>query len=306
MCTITTTIIPTTTADMAMGDLWGVFVEPFTMGFMQRALVVAVLLGVSGGLLGCLLMLRRMALMGDALAHSLLPGMAVAYLLVGTSPWALLIGALGAGLLTGLGSGLISRLTRLKEDAAFGALFILFFAAGIALISMGGNVRVDLMHFLFGNILGIGSLDLWLAASVSTATVMAFAVYYRVLLIETLDPVYYRSTGRAGGWVNVGLMALVVVNLVAALQALGIVLSLGLFLLPATTAFLWTNRWGTMLSVSVGVAMIGSVLGLLLSYHAGLPSGPSIIGVLGIAFVASALVGPQGGMMAGLRQAGGA
>lgn len=286
-----------------MVELWDLLIEPFTMGFMQRALVVSLLLGVSGGLLGCVLMLRRMALMGDALAHSLLPGMAVAYLLVGTSPWGLLIGAMTAGLLTGLGSGLISRLTRLKEDAAFGALFILFFAVGIALISVGGTMRVDLTHFLFGNILGIGSLDLWLAAAVSSATVMAFAVFYRVLLIETLDPVYYRSTGGRGAWVHVGLMALVVVNLVAALQALGIVLSLGLFLLPAATAFLWSNRWGVMLAVSVAIATVGAAAGLLVSYHAGLPSGPAIIGVLGVAFVASAVVGPQGGAIAGWRQA---
>lgn len=295
-------ITTTTTAGTRMAEAWALLVEPFTLGFMQRALVVALLLGVSGGLLGCVLMLRRMSLMGDALAHSLLPGMAVAYLLVGTSPWALLIGALGAGLLTGLGSGLISRLTRLKEDAAFGALFVLFFAVGIALISVGGTMRIDLAHFLFGNILGIGSLDLWLAAGVSSATVMAFAVFYRVLLIETLDPVYYRSTGRSGAWVHVGLMALVVVNLVAALQALGVVLSLGLFLLPATTAFLWTNRWGAMLALSVGVAMVGSVAGLLLSYHGGMPSGPAIIAVLGLGFVASAVVGPRGGALANWRQ----
>lgn len=297
-----TTTTTTITAGTRMAEVWSLLVEPFALGFMQRALAVALLLGVSGGLLGCVLMLRRMALMGDALAHSLLPGMAVAYLLVGTSPWGLLIGALGAGLLTGLGSGLISRLTRLKEDAAFGALFVLFFAVGIALISAGGVMRIDLAHFLFGNILGIGSLDLWLAAGVSSATVMAFAVFYRVLVIETLDPVYYRSTGRNGAWVHVGLMALVVTNLVAALQALGVVLSLGLFLLPATTAFLWTNRWGTMLAISVAVAVVGSVSGLLLSYHAGMPSGPAIIAVLGLGFLVSAVIGPHGGALAGIRQ----
>src|ERR1700677_5393180 len=130
-------------------------VEPFSFGFMRRGLLSAMLLGVSGGLLSCVLILRRLALMGDALSHSLLPGVAAAWLLFGTSTAALFIGGLIAGLLTALGSALLSRLTRVKEDAAFGSLFILFFAAGIALVSKLPT-RVNLVDFLFGDVLGGG------------------------------------------------------------------------------------------------------------------------------------------------------
>ena len=137
-------------------------VTPFTYEFMRRGLVTAMLLGVSGGLLGCVLILRRLALMGDALSHSLLPGVAAAWLLFGTSTAALFLGGLIAGLLTALGSALLSRLTRVKEDAAFGSLFVVFFGAGVALISKLPT-RINLSDFLFGNVLGVGSSDLRLA-----------------------------------------------------------------------------------------------------------------------------------------------
>src|ERR1039458_2030504 len=134
------------------------FITPFSYGFMQRGLLSAVLLSLSGGLLGCILVLRRLALMGDALSHSLLPGIAAAWLLFGTSTVALFLGGLIAGLLTALGSALLSRLTRIKEDAAFGSLFIVFFGAGVALTSKLPT-RLNLADFLFGNVLGVSAAD---------------------------------------------------------------------------------------------------------------------------------------------------
>src|SRR5690606_25731387 len=219
-----------------MSDLFAPLLEPFQYSFMLKALAVSVMMGVSGGMLGCVLLRRRMALMGDALAHSLLPGLAIAYLLFGDNTWGLLAGAIVAGCLTAAGSAAISRLTRVKEDAAFAALFILFFGSGIALISASRTIRIDLMQFLFGNVLGVGTSDLWLAAIASSVTVMACALFYRAIATEASDPVFYRSSRRSGGVLHVGLLGLVVLNLVAALQAMGIVLALGLFLLPAVTA----------------------------------------------------------------------
>ena len=274
-------------------------IEPFRYEFMQHALLSAVLLSVSGGLLGCVLVLRRLALMGDALAHSLLPGIGVAYLLFGASTAALFAGALIAGMLTALGSAVISRLTRVKEDAAFGSLFIVFFGAGVALVNLSGT-RLNLMHFLFGNVLGVSVTDLKITAAASALTLGVFIVLYRHVLLETFDPIFYRATGGRGGLVHLGILALTVLNLVAALQTMGIVLALGLFLLPAVSAYLWCDRLRTMLLMSVAVALACSVAGILLSYHAGLPSGASIVLCLGAVFFGSALGSPKYGLAANL------
>ena len=269
-------------------------IAPFHYGFMQHGLLSALLLSLSGGLLGCVLVLRRLALMGDALSHSLLPGIGVAWLLFGLSTTALFAGALVAGLLTALGSALLSRLTRVKEDAAFGSLFLIFFGAGVALLSRLPT-RLNLAHFLFGSILGVSDADLRLAAAASALTLLVFLMFYRSILLETFDPVFHRAIGGRGGLVHLGILALTVLNLVAALQTMGIVLGLGLFLLPAVTAYLWCDRFGRMLSLSVALAMAGSVAGILLSYHAGVASGASIVLCLGAFFLLSALFSPNHG-----------
>jgi zinc/manganese transport system permease protein len=263
--------------------------EPFHYEFMQRGLLTALLLSVSGGLLGNLLILRRLSLMGDALSHSLLPGIAIAYLLFGANTLALFAGALIAGLLTALGGALLSRATRIKEDAAFGSLFIILFALGVALISLL-KTRVDLLQFLFGNILGVSPADLALTACITLATVVALAVLRRQILLETFDPVFHRSTGGHGALAHLAILGLVTLNLVAALQSMGVILALGLFLLPATTAHLWSGRLSTVLTLSVLVAALGSVAGILASYHLGIASGASIVLALGALFLTSVLL----------------
>ncbi|MDE3084817.1 MAG: metal ABC transporter permease, partial [Verrucomicrobiota bacterium] len=231
-------------------SLYHFFVEPFSYGFMQRGLLAAVLLSLSSGPLGCILVLRRLSLMGDALSHSLLPGIAIAWLLFGANTLALFAGALIAGLLTALGSVLLNRLTRVKEDSAFGSLFIIFFGAGVALLSKLPT-QLSLEQFLFGNVLGVSGSDLRFAGAVSTATVVVFAVFYRSILLETFDPIFHRAIGGRGGLVHFGFLALTVLNLVAALQTMGVVLALGLFLLPAVSAYLWCDHFGRMLLLSV-------------------------------------------------------
>ena len=271
-------------------------VTPFSYEFMRRGLLSAAVLSLSGGLLGCILVLLRLALMGDALSHSLLPGIALAWLLFGPSTTALFVGALVAGLLTALGSALLSRLTRVKEDAAFGSLFIVFFGTGVALVSKLPT-RLNLTHFLFGNVLGVSASDVGLAATVSGATVLIFVVFYRAILLETFDPVFHRAIGGQGGLVHFGFLALTVLNLVAALQTMGIVLALGLFLLPAVSAYLWCDHFFRMLVLSVVFALVCSVAGILLSYHAGLASGAAIVLCLGAVFLVSALFSPHYGAL---------
>ena len=282
---------------MSLHDL---IVSPFSYEFMRRALLSAVLLGISGGLIGCVLVLRRLALMGDALSHSLLPGVAAAWYFFGTSTTALFFGGLAAGLLTALGSALLSRMTRVKEDAAFGSLFIVFFGAGVALVSKLPS-RVNLTDFLFGNVLGVSTGELRLASAVSLLTVSVFVIFYRSVLLETFDPVFHRASGGRGGLVHMGFLTLTVLNLVAAMQTMGIVLALGLFLLPAVSAYLWCDRFVTMLLVSICIAVADSAVGILLSFHAGLASGASIVLCLGLVFVLSALFSPRHGALGALR-----
>ncbi|MFO1448901.1 MAG: metal ABC transporter permease [Opitutaceae bacterium] len=277
-------------------------IEPFSYDFMQRGLVSALLLSISGGLLGSVLVLRRLALMGDALTHSLLPGLALAWMILGRGPLALLAGAVITGLITVLGSALIGRLTRLKEDAAFGSFFLVAYAAGIALVSQSGT-RVDLLHFLFGNVLGVGPSDLALSAAAAGVTLVAFVAAYRGIVLEIFDPVFSRSAGMRGGWYYGGFLALAVFNLVAALQTMGVILALGLFLLPAATAYLWCDRFATMLGLSVAVGTLGSAIGLTVSYHTGLSSGPAVVLSLGVAFLGSAIGSPSYGLLHAAQQA---
>lgn len=271
-------------------------IEPFRFEFMQRGLASALFLSVSGGLLGSLLVLRRLALMGDALAHSLLPGIGLAYLFFGPSPIGLFVGALAAGLFTTLGSALVSRLTRIKEEAAFAAIFIVLFGSGVAILTAIGP-QVKLLPMLFGNILGVGQADLYLAAGASTLAVAVVVLFQRSLILETFDPVFFRATGGHGGVIHLSILALTAVNLLAALQAMGIVLALGLFILPAVTAYLWTDRLPVFFGLAVAAAVFSSVAGLLISYHLSLASGACIVIALGFLFLVSALVSPRYGMI---------
>ncbi len=280
-----------------MTDLFAWFVIDPEHRFLWRATIMCVLLGVSSSLLGCVLMVRRLSLMGDALAHSLLPGVGIAWLMVGTSLPALLVGGLVAGLFTAIASGLISRLTRVKEDAAFAAFFIALLGLGVALVSRAGT-PVDLLHFLVGNILAVNAGDLYLAAGVSSLTLLIFALFYRNILLECFDPAYHRACGGWSFTTHLGLLALVVLNLVAALHAMGSVLALGLFMLPAVTAYLWCNRWGLMLIVAVLYAVGGSLIGLAISWYAALASGPAIVMTLGAGFLISAIISPKQGLLA--------
>lgn len=280
-------------------DEW---IEPFRHGFMLRGLASALLLSVSGALLGSILVLRRLALLGDALSHSLLPGVAVAWLLFGHGVLAMLVGALATGLLIAVASALLSRLTRLKEDAAFGAFFLVAYAAGIALVSRSGT-GVDLLHFLFGNILGVGPADLALTAIATGITSMLFLLFHRGIVLEVFDPVFSRASGMHVRWFHIGFLCLAVLNLVAALQTMGVILALGLFLLPAATAYLWCDRFRTMLLAAMLTGMLGSTAGLFLSFYTGISSGPSIVLCLGAGFLISALLSPRYGVLHAVRTA---
>ena len=268
--------------------------EPFAeFAFMRRALVASVALALGCGPIGVLLVLRRMSLVGDALSHAILPGAAVGFLLAGLSVGAMSLGGLLAGLVVALGSGLLSRLTVLPEDASFAAFYVVALAAGVLLVSWKGS-NVDLMHVLFGSVLAVDDEALVLIASVATLTLLLGAAIYRPLVAECFDPEFLRQVGGHGGLYHMAFLALVVLNLVAAFQALGTLMAVGLMMLPAAAARLWARQLWSLMALSVAFGIVAGYCGLTLSFHVDVPSGPAIVLVAGLIYATSLVFGREG------------
>jgi zinc/manganese transport system permease protein len=269
-------------------------IAPFTeFAFMQRGLLGAVLLSLSACPIGVFLMLRRMSLTGDAMAHAILPGAAAGFLLYGLQIVPMTIGGLLAGAVVALGAGAVSRLTVQKEDASMAAFYLISLALGVTMVSLRGS-SVDLMHVLFGTVLALNNAALTLIGIVAAVTLAALAVFWRALVAECLDPLFLRSVSRLGTPVHFVFLGLVVLNLVAGFQALGTLLSVGLMVLPAAAARFWTQRVETMAVLAIAFGLVSSLSGLLLSYHVALPSGPAIILSTGMLYFVSVLFGTRG------------
>jgi zinc/manganese transport system permease protein len=273
------------------------FIAPFAdFDFMRRALAATLALALGAGPIGVFLMLRRMSLMGDAMAHAVLPGAAVGFLVAGLNLFAMTLGGLVAGLVVALLAGAIARATKLKEDASLAAFFLVSLALGVALVSARGS-NIDLLHFLFGNVLGLTRATLLLIAAISTCSLGLLALIWRPLVLECVDPGFLRSVSRIGAPVHIAFLALVVLNLVAGFQALGTLLAVGLMMLPAVTARFWTRDISAMVLFAVIGGIWSGYLGLLLSFHSGLAAGPSIILVAGALYLVSVLTGSVGGVL---------
>ncbi|MBM3623043.1 MAG: metal ABC transporter permease [Alphaproteobacteria bacterium] len=269
--------------------LLGPFVE---FGFMRRALVACLALSVGSSTIGVFLILRRMSLMGDALAHSLLPGAAVGFLLGGLSLPAMGAGGFAAGILVALLSGVVARYTSLREDASFAASYLTALALGVTMISLRGS-SVDLMHILFGSILAVDDLSLLLVATTATITLVGMAIIYRPLVVECFNPGFLVAMGERGAIFHYAFLALAVLNMVAAFQAIGTLMALGLVLLPAIAASFWTRDVASMALVAAPIALFSSYVGLLVSFHSDLPSGPSIVLTAAACYIASLLLGAR-------------
>lgn len=273
--------------------LWQPFIE---FSFMRYALVGCLALAFGCAPVGVFLVLRRMSLVGDALSHAVLPGAAIGFLLFGLSLTAMSIGGLIAGLVVMLGAGLITRGTQMREDASFAAFYLISLAVGVLLVSKWGS-NVDLMHILFGTVLAVDDLALMFLASVASITLVALAVLYRPLVVESFDTDFLRSMGGGGAFAHLVFLILVVLNLVAGFQALGTLMAVGLMMLPAATARLWARRLPGLLGVAMLIALFSAYGGLLLSYHFNLPSGPSIVLTAGMQYAVSLFFGSHGGMV---------
>ncbi|MDN6180811.1 MAG: metal ABC transporter permease [Halomonas subglaciescola] len=276
-------------------------IAPFDYGFMRRAVVGGLALSLAAPPLGVFLVLRGMSLIGDAMAHAILPGVALGFLVAGFSLPMMSLGGVLFGLAVALLAGAVSKMGGQREDAAMASFFIISLAAGVMLISLGGS-SVDLTHVLFGSVLAINSTALVLITAISSAIMITLAVIFRALVVECLDPLFLRGQSRRSGWVHSVFLGLLVLNLTAGFQTLGTLMAVGLMMLPATTARFWSKRLEGLMGLSVVLAMLSSTGGLLLSFHLDLPSGPSIILLAGVGYFFSAVFGRYHSLAARLRR----
>jgi zinc/manganese transport system permease protein len=274
-----------------MNYLYAFFLAPFQdFIFMRHALVACLALALGCGPVGVLLVLRRMSLVGDALSHAVLPGAALGFLVSGLSLYAMTLGGMAAGLAVALLAGAVTRLTLLREDASFAALYLISLASGVLIVSLRGS-NIDLIHVLFGTILAVDDAALILVAAITTVTFLSLAIIYRPLIVECFDPGFLRCVGGWGPAMHFIFLVLVVLNLVAGFRALGTLMAVGLMMVPAAAARFWARQVWSMALAAVVIALLSGYAGLLLSFHVNLPSGPAIILTAGVCYFFSVIFG---------------
>ena len=272
-------------------------IAPFTeFEFMRRALAAVVALSLGGAPIGVFLMLRRMSLIGDAMAHAILPGAAIGFLLSGLNLFAMTAGGLVAGFAVALLAGVVARSTGLKEDTSIATFYLTSLALGVTIVSIKGS-NIDLLHVLFGNILAMDDQTLLLVAINATITMLVLAVIYRPLVIESVDPLFLRTVSGASAPAHLMFLALVVINLVSGFQALGTLLAVGLMILPAGISRFWSRDVTGMICIAALSAIVSGYAGLVLSFQTHVPSGPAIILVAALLYLGSVLFGRSGGVV---------
>jgi len=283
--------------------LFDLLAGPFIdYGFMRRALAGSFALAFAAGPLGVFLVLRRMSLMGDAMAHAILPGVAVGFLTAGLSLTAMTVGGVVTGLVVALLAGAVARVTPQREDASFAAFYLVSLGLGVLLVSLRGS-NMDLIHVLFGTVLGLDNASLLLVTSVASITLAGLAVIFRPLVLECLDPQFLRSMGAAGTAIHMVFLILLVLTMVAGFQVLGTLMVVGIMMLPATSARFWAGTVGRQMVLAGALGTVSSYAGLLCSYYANVPASPAIILAAGCIYFLSVCLGPQGGLLQAARKA---
>ena len=268
--------------------------EMFSYAFMRRAFVVTTILSASVAPVGAFLVLRRLSLAGEAMAHAITPGVVIGFVTAGLSVMSLLFGGLIAGLGVAVLTAYLARNTILRSDASLASLYLIALAIGIFILSAAGSA-VPLKSFLFGSILGVDDASMILVGGVATVTLVTFALILRPLIMSTCDPVFFESQVKRPWIVDQGFMFLLVLNLLAAFKTLGTLMAVGLMILPATAARYWSGTITAQLGLGFIFSLLSCWLGLTLSYVLPeTPSGPAIVLVAGTIFVLSALFGPLG------------
>ena len=266
---------------------------PMAYAFMQRGLLASLIVGVVCAVIGCYVVLRGMAFLGDALAHAILPGIAIAYLLQGN----LTVGALVAAVAVALLIGLFSRQGTIREDTAIGILFAAALSLGVALISSIRTYAVDLSHILFGNVLGVSSSDLWLAGGLGILVLIAVAIFYKPFLVISFDPVLAATLRWKAELLRNVLLILLALTIVVSLQTVGVGLVAAMLVTPAATAYLLTRRLPVMMVISALVGAFSSLVGLYVSYYANIASGSAVVLMATICFLLAFLFAPRRGVI---------
>ena len=272
--------------------------EPFHDPAMRRALAAILALALSAGPIGVFLMLRRMSLIGDAMSHAILPGVAIGFLAAGLNVYGMTLGGLVAGLVIALAAGAISRATALQEDTSLAVFLLLSLALGVVIVTLKGMDIEQLMTFLFGETSARMSSDKLLVIAVSsTVSLLALALIYRPLVLGSVDPGFLRVVSRTDSVAHLIFLALLVLNLVSGFHALGTLLGVGIIIIPAGIARFWTRDLSKMIALAVISALISGYAGLLFAFHAGIPSGPAVTLVAGFLYIGSVVFGPVGGLI---------
>ena len=256
--------------------------QPFQFPFMQNAFFIMLMISIPTSLLSCYLVLKGWSLMGDAISHAVLPGVVAAYVL----GIPLIIGAFCAGMFCAFATGFLSENSRVKQDTVMGIVFSGMFGFGIVMYTkISTDMHLD--HILFGNMLGVGSEDLWTAGLISLFVTIIVIAKQRDLMLHAFDPVQAQAVGLRVGWLHYGLLALISLTIVATLSAVGIILSIGLLIAPGAIAFLLTQQFSRMLPIAVGVTMLSAVLGVYASFYLDSAPAPTIILILTAIFIAA-------------------
>lgn len=255
--------------------------------FLQSALITAIMVGIMSGIIGSFIILRGMSLMGDAISHAVLPGVAVAYIF----GFNILIGASIFGVLAALLIGFVAARSKIKTDTSIGVVFSAFYALGFILISMAES-STNLHHILFGNILAVSDTDI-MTTAVLGIVILFVVIFYKELLVTSFDETYAKTYGLNVQLIHYGLMLVLTLVTVSALQTVGIILVVAMLITPAATAFLWTDKLGTMLILSATVGVIASIAGLYFSYTFNWASGPAIVIVAALLFALSFIFSPK-------------
>ncbi len=280
-----------------MTQLWHLLTDPLAYSFMVRSLLAAILVGGLCAVVGTYIVLRGMAFFGDALAHAILPGVAVGYLVSGGVGNAVFWWALVTAILTAIGIGTLSRGAQIKEDTAIGIIFAGMFALGIALISSAGSYAVDLTHFLFGDVLGVTGADLWRIIILGGAVIITIILFYKEFLLLSFDPVLAATLRVPARLLDNLLFVLIAITIVVSLQTVGIALMLAMLVTPPATAYLLTRRLPTMMLLAAGLGAVSGIVGLYLSYYFSLASGAAIVLVSTFFFILSFALAPRRGWL---------
>jgi ABC-type Mn2+/Zn2+ transport system permease subunit len=270
---------------------------PLSYPFMVRGLVAAVIVGVVCATVGTYVVLRGMAFFGDALAHAILPGVAVGYLVGGGAYGPLFWWAMIAAILTAIGIGVLTKGRQIKEDTAIGVFFAGMFALGIAMISTADSYTVDLAHFLFGNVLGVSTRDLWFTAIFGGLVILAVLAFYKEFLVLSFDPVLATTLRLPANLLHYLLLVLIAVAIVVSLQTVGVALMVAMLVTPAATAYLLTRRLPVMMLTGAAIGALSAVIGLYFSFYVNIASGAAIVLVCTALFILAFLFAPAKGIL---------